>query len=167
MLQVIFLGKREAMNKYKNNVLGFTLIELMISLVIVAIISAVAYPSYRENVRRSNRAEVRALILENAQYMERFFTENNSYLQTSGVTPTAPVLPNLVSPRGATGTKVNYNLAFSATPARSAVTYSIDAVPANVMATDACATYTYNQLGQKGTSGTLGAGMTTELCWSK
>lgn len=155
------------MRNHKINMQGFTLIELMISLVIVAIISAIAYPSYRENVRRSNRAEVRALILENAQYMERFFTENNSYLQTAGAAPTAPVLPNLVSPRGATGTKVNYNLAFSALPAQSATTFSIDAVPANAMAADACATYTYNQLGQKGTSGTLGAGMTTDACWSK
>ncbi|MFZ6816668.1 type IV pilin protein [Undibacterium sp. Ji22W] len=149
------------------NMRGFTLIELMISLVIVAIISAVAYPSYRENVRRSSRAEVRALILENAQFMERFFTENNSYLQTSGAAPTAPVLPNLVSPRGATGSKINYNIAFSALPARSATTFSIEAVPANKMAADACATFTYNQLGQKGTSGTLGSGVTTESCWSK
>lgn len=155
------------MRSHKINMRGFTLVELMISLVIVAIISAIAYPSYRENVRRSNRAEVRALILENAQFMERFFTENNSYLQTAGAAPTAPVLPNLVSPRGATGTRVNYNLAFSALPAQSATTYSIEAVPANAMAADACATYTYNQLGQKGTSGTLGAGMTTDTCWSR
>ncbi|MBC3874617.1 type IV pilin protein [Undibacterium sp. LX15W] len=151
----------------KIAVRGFTLIELMVTVAIISIISAIAYPSYRENVRRSNRAEVRALILENAQYMERFFTENNSYLQTSGAAPTAPVLPNLVSPRGATGAKVNYTLAFSALPARSATTFSIDAVPTNYMASDACATYTYNHLGQKGTSGTLGAGMTTDSCWSK
>lgn len=155
------------MKKGQKKLSGFTLVELMISLVIVAIISAIAYPSYRENIRRSNRAEVRALMLENAQFMERFFTENNSYLQTSGAVPAPPVLPNLVSPRGATGTKVNYNIAFSAVPARTATTYAIEAVPANTMATDACATYTYNQLGQKGSLGTLGAGMTTESCWSK
>ncbi|MBR7801082.1 type IV pilin protein [Undibacterium fentianense] len=146
---------------------GFTLIELMITVAIIAIITAIAYPSYRDNVRRGNRAEVRALLLENAQYMERFFSENNSYLQTAAAVPVAPVLPNLVSPRGATGTKVNYNIAFRAAPARGVMNYAIEAVPANAMAGDDCATYTYNQLGQKGSSGTLTGGMTTETCWSK
>lgn len=151
----------------RNKRMGFTLVELMIVVAIISIISAIAYPSYRENVRRSNRAEVRALMLENAQFMERFFTENNSYLQTAGATPTSPVLPNTVSPRGATGTKVNYNIAFRAVPARTATTFAIEAVPVNNMASDACATLTYNHLGQRGTEGTLTGGMTTDTCWSK
>lgn len=151
----------------RNKRMGFTLVELMIVVAIISIISAFAYPSYRENVRRGNRAEVRALMLENAQFMERFLTENNSYLQTAGAAPTPPVLPNTVSPRGATGTKVNYNIAFRAVPARTATTFAIEAVPVNNMASDACATLTYNHLGQRGTEGTLTGGMTTETCWSK
>nr|WP_315483954.1 type IV pilin protein [uncultured Undibacterium sp.] len=156
---MITLGKRFAS--------GFTLVELMIVVAIVSIISAIAYPSYRENIKRSNRAEVRALMLENAQFMERFFTENNSYLQTAGAVPTPPVLPNLVSPRGAVGTKVNYNIAFRAAPARTATTFAIEAVPVNGMDADACATLTYNHLGQRGTDGTLSGGMTSDTCWSK
>lgn len=151
----------------RNKRMGFTLVELMIVVAIISIISAIAYPSYRENIRRGNRAEVRALMLENAQFMERFFTENNSYLQTAGAAPTPPVLPNTVSPRGATGTRINYNIAFRAVPARTATTFAIEAVPTNGMASDACATLTYNHLGQRGTEGTLTGGMTTDTCWSQ
>ena len=151
----------------RNKKMGFTLVELMVVVAIISIISAIAYPSYRENIRRSNRAEVRALMLENAQFMERFFTENNSYLQTAGAAPTPPVLPNTVSPRGAIGARVNYNIAFRAVPARTATTFAIQAVPVNGMANDACATFTYNHLGQRGTDGTLTGGMTTELCWTR
>ncbi len=146
---------------------GFSMVEMLIALAIVAIISAIAYPSYRENARRGNRAEVRALMMENAQYMERFFTENNSYLQSAAAVPAPPELPNLVSPRGATGTRVNYNISFRAIPALSVTTFAIQAVPVNGMATDACATLTLNSLGQQGTDGSLKDGMTTATCWSK
>lgn len=156
------------MNLHRNNgATGFSLVELMITLAIISIVSAIAYPSYRENVRRGNRVEARALMLENAQYMERFFTENNSYLQTAGALPVAPVLPNLVSPRGASETKANYKISFSPASPRTMTTFEIQAEPVNGMATDDCKTFTYNHLGQKGTVGTLSGGMTTETCWSK
>ncbi|MBC3807760.1 type IV pilin protein [Undibacterium seohonense] len=151
----------------RNEFRGFTLIEVLIAMTILAIVSAIAYPSYRDNVRRGNRAEVRGLLLENAQFMERFFTENSSYLQTAAAVPVPPVLPNLVSPRGATGSKVNYNISFRAVPALSVTTFAIQAVPTNGMATDACATLTINSLGQQGTVGSLKDGMTTETCWAK
>lgn len=145
---------------------GFTLVELMVTLVIVSIITAIAYPSYRDNVNRSKRADARALLLENAQFMERFFTENNSYSQSNAVIPVAPVLPNLVSPRGATGNNVNYNISFRAVPALTQTTFAIQATPVNSMSTDKCATFTLNNLGQRGTVGSSG-GMTTETCWTK
>ena len=44
---------------------GFTLIELMITVAIIAIIVAVAYPSYSEQIAKGKRAEVRTTLLEN------------------------------------------------------------------------------------------------------
>ena len=54
--------------------LGFTLIELMIVVAIVGILSAVAYPSYTEYVRRGHRADARAGLLQAQQWLERAAT---------------------------------------------------------------------------------------------
>lgn len=58
---------------------GVTLLELMIVVVVVGILAAVAYPSYRDSVDRARRNEARALLLEIAQNQERFYLQNNSY----------------------------------------------------------------------------------------
>lgn len=58
---------------------GITLLELMIVVVIVGILAAVAYPSYREQVRRSNRSEGRTMLQNAAAVQERFFSNRNTY----------------------------------------------------------------------------------------
>ncbi|MDM8568159.1 type IV pilin protein [Thiotrichales bacterium HSG1] len=61
---------------------GFTIIELMIVVVIIAILTAVAYPSYRQHVLTSNRLEAKASLLELSQLQENFYVENNRYATT-------------------------------------------------------------------------------------
>lgn len=58
---------------------GFTLIELMITVVIVSILAAVAYPSYRDNVRKTRRSDAKIALVQAAAMQERHYTENNSY----------------------------------------------------------------------------------------
>jgi type IV pilus assembly protein PilE len=58
---------------------GFTLIEIMIVVVIVAILASIALPVYQDYVIRGNRAEGRAAIATVAQQLERCFTRTNSY----------------------------------------------------------------------------------------
>lgn len=53
---------------------GFTLIELMTVVAIVGILAAIAYPSYQEHIRRANRADAQASLMELAQFMERSYT---------------------------------------------------------------------------------------------
>lgn len=69
---------------------GFTLIELMIAVVIIAIIAAIALPSYIDSVRKSKRASAKSTMLQVSQREERYYTENNAYasLTTLGYSAT-------------------------------------------------------------------------------
>ncbi|HEY0660397.1 MAG TPA: type IV pilin protein [Lysobacter sp.] len=58
---------------------GFTLIELMIVVAVVAILASIAYPSYSDAVRKSRRGQAKADLLEVSQLAERFRTVNGSY----------------------------------------------------------------------------------------
>ncbi len=58
---------------------GVTLLELMIVVVILGILTAIAYPSYRQFVERAKRTEARALLLRIAVDQERFYLQNNTF----------------------------------------------------------------------------------------
>lgn len=58
---------------------GFTLIELMITVVVVAILAAIAFPSYQEQIRKTRRTDGKSKLLELVQREERFYTQNNTY----------------------------------------------------------------------------------------
>lgn len=132
-------------NKCKSR--GFTLIEVMITVVIVGILASIAYPSYQQYVLRSNRAEAKAILMETAQFMERYFTTNNTYAGAA--------VPSAVSPKGSIGGGIRYNIGFSAGPAAN--TYTLQAVPSGGQAADACGTLTLNQAGARTP--------TTAGCW--
>ena len=59
---------------------GFTLIELMITVAIVGILAAIAYPSYQDSILKGRRAEGRAALLNLLQQQERYYTQTGSYL---------------------------------------------------------------------------------------
>src|SRR3954463_5417962 len=67
---------------------GFTLVELMIVVLIIAIISAIAIPSYNSYVMRTNRAAARSCMSEVSQFMERYYTTSSS-LSYAGASPTS------------------------------------------------------------------------------
>ena len=51
----------------------------MIVVAIVAILAAIAYPSYRDQIERTRRADAQAVLMQAAQFMERIYTENGCY----------------------------------------------------------------------------------------
>ena len=77
---------------------GFTLIELMITVAVVGILAAIAYPSYQDSIRKSRRADAKSALLDAAHRQERFFTENNQYTNV------------LVAPGGCTGAACGLSL---------------------------------------------------------
>jgi len=72
---------------------GFTLIELMVTVAIAAILMAIAYPSYQSYIINGNRTDAEGALMAFTTAMERYKSDNSSYLgaQASGGFPSAPV----------------------------------------------------------------------------
>lgn len=134
---------------------GFTLIEVMIVVVIVGILSAIAYPSYAEYVARGHRADARAGLLQAQQWLERAAT-------ATGVYPTA--LPaNLTW--AADSTK-RYTIGFAAGNTNSAFTLVATRKVGGGQAKDKCGDFTLTNTGVRGALN-YSSGTTAEECWNK
>ena len=131
---------------------GFTLIELMITVAIIAILAAVAYPSYNEYVQRGHRSEGQALLNDTAALQERFYAQNFAY-----VTATADIATKL---RGkASSPTGKYNLTLGAGAATDGG-YLLTAT--QQFSDTACGNLTLNALGVRGRTG---SGKTVAECW--
>ena len=69
---------------------GFTLVELLVTISIVAILAGLAYPSYTSYVRKGKRAEARAAISDLLQQQERYLTQRNTYVAFAAGDSTVP-----------------------------------------------------------------------------
>ncbi|MCG9711318.1 type IV pilin protein [Shewanella insulae] len=63
----------------KNRLVGFTLIEAMITVAIVGILAAIAYPSYIDYIAKSARSEGVAAVMRVANLQEQYYLDNRAY----------------------------------------------------------------------------------------
>lgn len=133
---------------------GFTLIELMIVIAIIAILSAVALPSYREQVAKGRRGEAMSSLMEGAQALERYYSANGSYLNGANL---ATVFPTQVP---ATGTAY-YTIAAQV---EAANTFTLRATRAGVMSTDGCGNFEITHSGARQLDSNT---KTVEECWRR
>ena len=148
---------------------GFTLIEVMIVVAIVAILSMIAMPSYQEYVRRSKRTEAEGILMEAAQFMQRYYSANDRYTAVVDTTTDevvqeiddVSILPLSLRQSPKSGS-ANYTIAVLArtTPP----SYTLKATRTGSMTGDKCGTLVLNGQGVKGMEGAT-TGLTAADCW--
>jgi len=134
---------------------GFTLIEVMIVVAIVGILSAIAYPSYAEYIRRGHRADARAGLLQAQQYLERAST-------ATGIYPTA--LPANLT--WAADTTKRYTIGFQAGNTNAAYTLVATRKAGGPQAADRCGDFTVTNTGVRSAVNYTSGTSVTE-CWNK
>jgi type IV pilus assembly protein PilE len=130
---------------------GITLIELMITVAIIGILAAIVYPSYREQIVRTRRADGKAALLRAAAREEQYFMDNKTY--TSDIT-------RLGFPASGKSDEGHYAVSVTAADAN---TFTLQARPLSPHTDAVCGNLTLNSLGVKGESG---SGSVAD-CWNR
>ncbi|WP_088577584.1 type IV pilin protein [Xylella fastidiosa] len=120
-------------NKKQN---GFTLIEVMIVVVIVAVLAAIAMTSYQGSILRTRRSAAQACLQQQAQFIERYYTTHMTYLGVEKSAPTCDPSANLDN---------FYRFAVDA----KASNFTLTATPQGAQAGDRCGTLTLLNTGER------------------
>ena len=151
------------MNKAKLQT-GFTLIELLVVIAIIALLAAVAVPSYQDSVRKSRRTVAKAELLELLGRQEQYFINNKAYATTLGalgydVDGSDNYFVNAQGENSTSSTGTFYRMAISGA---SAIAFTLQAAPINDQTKDTlCGTMSITNTSTKGKTGTG----TVAQCW--
>lgn len=143
---------------------GFTLIELMITVVIVAILAAIAYPSYQAYIVRTNEGVARAFLGELASRQQSFYNDRRRYtdsLVDLGYGAATVSLRRDGQP-AADGEPIIYTVGVQ-DGSVTARNYVVEAVPSGVQATRSqCGTLSLDAQNTRGATGAKG-----DACWQR
>ena len=125
---------------------GFTLMEIMITVAILSIVTAVAVPSYLGQITKGRRADAIVTLADTAQKLGRCFTESNTYKYDEDDAPTCPQTSDLnTAPNGSD----YYD--FTITTANGGIEYELEAEAKGVQKDrdGKCQTLTLNHINEK------------------
>jgi len=148
---------------------GFTLIELMVTLVIAAIVLSIAVPSYQQQIRKSRRTDARNAVLDLAAREERYLSTANVYSVTPsdlGYTGAWPITVGSGYYQVSVG---NVNAPNPAAVPPTVATFTVTATAIGTQLNDTtCRTFSVDQTGQQSSTtsgGALSVG-TASTCWN-
>lgn len=110
---------------------GFTLVELMIVVTVIAILAAIAYPSYQDSVRRAKRIDAQSTMMDIASKLQKYKIARFSYEKADGSFVTFPDI-GVSGQIPSSGTAL-YTVALSA---QSMGTWTLTATPTNAQTGD-------------------------------
>ena len=139
---------------------GFTLIEVMIVVAIIAILASVAMPAYTDYVRRGQIQEAFANLSNYRNRLEQYYQDNRRYAATAASNTCAGAAAATLT-AAELGGEIQY-FTYSCTPSNNAQGYTITATGASGAAVGN--TYTLDQDGQRGTTSFKGTTVTA-TCW--
>ena len=144
----------------KNNLAGFTLIELMIAVAIVAIVARLAYPAYTSHFTRAKRSAAESFMVTVANRQEQSMLNSRSYFPIATGAAAEWSAVNMTVPSEVSG---NYTITVTSDNTSTPPSYTITAAPQGKQATNdsSCGSLTYNYTGTKGTTG----GGSVANCW--
>ena len=143
----------------KNRIAGFTLIELMIAVAIIAIVVRLAYGQYTSQITRAKRSAVESFMVSVAAREEQSMLNSRSYFAIATGATAEWTAVNITVPADVGS---NYTVTVTANNAATPPSYTVTAVPQGNQANNdkQCGTVTYTQAGVKGAS--LGS---VANCW--
>lgn len=137
---------------------GFTALELLFAVLLLGLLAAAALPVYSEHLARARRANMQAVLLEDADYMQRYYASNAAFV---GDPP--PDLTWTTAPHS--GEAPAYRISV-AVPPGDPTRFLLTATRDGTMRGDRCGDFTYDQLGQRGlVEGSAAPGVTAQACW--
>lgn len=125
---------------------GFTLIEVMITVVIVAILAAVAYPSYTEYVAKGHRTQLKTQLQAAQHWMERRYSERYFYGDAAGSNNAPAAFANQSF---VTEVAARYSLSVALGNTGQSYVITAERVETGTMANDPCGNPTVDNLGFK------------------
>ena len=144
---------------------GFTLIEIVVAMLIIAILGTVALSSYISQSRKSRRTEARTALLDLAGREERNFSTTNLYSTDPVALGYAAAGSGAAFPQSVGSGYYTVNvLVTAAVPGGAPATYTITATAVGDQLKDLpCRTYTLDNTGVQ--TATTSTGATTTTCW--